>query len=136
MFKSVPASYEANNQPSNEQIDGKEVMVMHAPSEMTFDLPVGARQIAGQFGILSGAYKDGNRTNGAEFVVFWSDGKSSAELFRHYLNPLKEREDRGLKNFKVDLRPFTGGRLYLRTLPGPYNDVGWDWTAWTNVEIK
>jgi hypothetical protein len=28
------------------------------------------------------------------------------------------------------------GRLYFRILPGPFNDMSWDWTAWTGIEIK
>jgi hypothetical protein len=136
MFKTAPISYEANNQPSNEQLAGAEVMVMHAPSEMTFEFPAGATEANGRFGILDGAYQNGNRTNGAEFVVVWSDGKESKEIFRQFLDPLNKPADRGLHSFHVDLSRFSGGRLYFRTLPGPYNDFGWDWTAWTGVEIK
>jgi len=136
MFKSAPTSYDANNQPSNEQIGGQEVMVMHAPSEMTFDFPPGATEVNGQFGFLEGAYQNGNRTNGADFVIVWSDGKESVEVFRRFLDPLKKSADRSLMSFHVDLSRFTGGRLYFRTLPGPYNDFGWDWTAWTGIEIK
>lgn len=66
----------------------------------------------------------------------WSDGKESVEVFHRYLDPLRKFEDRGLISFHVDLRKFKGGRLYFRTLPGPYNDLGWDWTAWTDIEIK
>jgi hypothetical protein len=136
MFKSVPASHEANNVPSNEQIDGMEVMVMHAPSEMIFDMPAGAKSVTGQFGILPAAYSDGNRTNGAEFVIVWANGKESVEIFRRLLEPMTKSKDRGLMSFEVDLSKFAGGRLYFRTLPGPYNDFGWDWTAWTAIEIK
>ncbi len=136
MFKSVPTSYEANNPPSNEQLGGQEVMVMHAPSEMTFDFPAGATEANGRFGILEGAYNNGNRTNGAEFAVVWSDGKDSVEVFREFLDPMKKIEDRGLHSFHINLARFHGGRLYFRTLPGPYNDFGWDWTAWTGIEIK
>ena len=136
MFKSVPVSFEANNPPSHEQINTRDVMVMHAPSELIFDVPDGAAEASGLFGFLAAAYQDGNHTNGAEFVVVWSDGRETVELFRRFLNPLGKTEDRGLHEFRVDLRRFNGGRLFLRTLPGPYNDMAWDWTAWTAIEIK
>lgn len=27
-------------------------------------------------------------------------------------------------------------RLYLLARSGPYNDFGWDWTAWTGINIE
>ncbi|MBI2813982.1 MAG: DUF2029 domain-containing protein [Opitutae bacterium] len=136
MFGVAPVSFESANLPTNEQIDGREVMVIHAPSEMVFDVPRGATTLTGQHGFLAGAYEGSNNTNGADFVIAWSDGKESVEIYRRFLNPKHVAADRGLINFKVDLSPYIGGRLYLRTLPGPYNDMGWDWTAWSKIDIK
>ena len=136
MFKSTPVAFESNNKPSNEKIGDTQVMVLHAPSEMVFDLPKNATVATGRFGFLPGAYTNGGRTNGAEFLIVWSDGKDTVELFRKFLNPLTVPEDRGLQELSVDLHKLTGGRLYFRTLPGPYNDFGWDWTGWTEIDIK
>jgi len=136
MFRTPPMAFGASNEPSNEHMEGVEVMVMHTPSEMTFDLPIGAKEMSGQLGMLEGAYTKGGETNGAEFVIVWSDGKETVEIFRRLLDPLNKTADRGLHNFHVDLKNYSRGRLYLRTLPGPYNDLGWDWTAWTNIEIR
>lgn len=136
MFKAVPVDYEAQATPSTEEIDGKSVMVMHAPSTMTFNVPANAREINGQHGFLTGAYTNGGDTNGAEFVIVWSDGKEAIELYRKFLYPVNHPEDRGLKNFHVDLKNISGGRLYFKTLPGLQNNFSWDWTAWTGIEIK
>jgi hypothetical protein len=136
MFKTPPSSYDLNTKPSIQRIDEQEVMVMHAPSEMIFDLPPDATVVRGKHGYVSGAYTFGGKTNGAEFVIAWSDGRNSMEIYRRFLNPLDKPEDRGLFSFQLDLTGFKGGRLYFRTLPGPFNDNGWDWTAWTDIEIK
>ena len=136
MFEVAPLSFESANLPANEQIDGQEVMVIHAPSEMVFNVPPGATTLSGQHGFLAGAYAGDNNTNGADFVITWSDGKDAVEIYRRFLNPKHVPADRGLIKFQVDLKPYIGGRLYLRTLPGPYNDMGWDWTAWSKINIK
>ena len=26
--------------------------------------------------------------------------------------------------------------VYFEVKPGPYNDHGWDWTAWTDIKIE
>lgn len=136
MFKTPPVSYNVPVFASPEQIDHHDVMIMHAPSEMVFDVPRGALLVKGQHGFIASAYANNNHTNGAEFVIVWSDGKDSAELYRKYLNPLSVPEDRGLISFELDLKNRPGGRLYFKILPGLYNDTGWDWTGWTGIEIK
>ncbi len=136
MFNVAPVAYEAQAIPSEEVIDGQQVMVMHAPSEMTFDLPAHASEINGKHGFLPGAYSNGGNTNGAEFLIVWSNGKDTIELYRRFMDPVKESLDRGLKNFHIDLKHLSGGRVYFRVLPGPYNDHSWDWTAWTGIEIQ
>lgn len=136
MFVTPPSSYDNNTKPSVQLIDTKEVMVMHAPSEMVFDLPEGATTLSGKFGYVAGAYTEGGKTNGGDFVIAWSDGRNTAEIYRRRLDPLNKVEDRGLFGFQLDLTPYHGGRLYLRTGPGAFNDPGWDWTGWTDIEIK
>jgi hypothetical protein len=136
MFKTPPSSYDNATKPSIQLIDGQEVMVMHAPSEFVYDLPQDNTVITGKHGYVVGAYTEGGKSNGGDFVVAWSDGRNSMELYRRRLDPLNKPEDRGLLSFSIDLTPYHGGRLYLRTLPGPFNDQGWDWTAWTDIEIK
>ncbi|MEO6875655.1 MAG: glycosyltransferase family 87 protein [Opitutaceae bacterium] len=136
MFKSYPISYDARMPFSETTIEGREVAVMHAPSEMIFDMPRGAKKVKGRFGFVPGAYSNGGRTNGAEFVVYWSNGTDRVDLFDKFLDPLNHSEDTGLQVFDVDLVGLSNGRIYLQVKPGPYNDYSWDWTGWTDVEIK
>ena len=136
MFKTPPVAYTLPVIINPESIDHQEVMIMHTPSELIFNIPQKASTVNGQYGFLPSAYTNGGRTNGAEFVISWSDGKEQIELHRKYLNPLNVEKDRGLISFHADLKNLSGGRLYFRILPGLYNDTGWDWTGWTGIEIK
>jgi hypothetical protein len=136
MFRSYPMTYDAHMPVSETDIDGRRVAILHAPSVMTFDMVKDARTVSGQFGFMPGAYTNGGRTNGAEFVVYWSNGSDRVELFHRFLDPLNNVGDRGLQAFEANLSGLTGGRIYLQVKPGPYNDFSWDWTGWTDIQIK
>lgn len=135
MFRTRPIAYESHTPFSVAQIDGKNVAIMHAPSLMTFNLPPGAKYISGLFGYMPQTYTGDGKTNGGVFTVYWSNGLARKDLFRRYLNPLTIIADRGLQPFKVDLSGIGGGSIYLQVEPGPYNDLGWDWTGWTDIYI-
>jgi hypothetical protein len=136
MFQTYPVAYSSLTPVSESTIDGRAVAILHAPSQMIFDLPANARTVSGKFGMLPGTYTDGGRTDGAEFVVYWSNGTDRIELFRQYLNPMKHIADRGLLDFAVSLPRVSGGHIFLEVGPGPNKDHGWDWSAWTNIKIE
>ncbi len=136
MFRNIPDLYEAHVDLSESTVDGRTVMVLHAPSEMMFTVPTAAQEISGYFGYLPGAYSKGGNTDGAEFVVTWVNGADSVELFRRFLNPVRVAADRGTQQFKVDLGKLRGGRLFLRIEPGTVGNYAWDWTFWSGIEIK
>lgn len=136
MFKTPPVNFSAFTNPSEIEIDGQKAIVMHAPSEMDFDLPQGATQVSGAFGYAPGAYQNGGRTDGAEFQVVWTNGTEHVVLYSRHLNPRDVPADRGLQTFHTSLKDLAGGQLRLEVNPGPNNDTGWDWTAWTGIEIQ
>lgn len=136
MFKTVPLTYEAQTPVSEAIIDGTPVMVMHARSEMTFNIKAGSTRVSGGFGMLPGTYTKGGNSDGAEFAVYWSNGGERVELFKRFLDPMHQMRDRGLQRFDIALPPQPGGRLFLVVKPGPNNNHSWDWTAWTDIEIK
>jgi hypothetical protein len=135
MFPTPPIAYESHTPYSANKIDGHDVAIMHAPSLMTFNLPEGAKSISGMFGFMPETYTGSGNTNGARFIIYWSNGSERKDLFQRFLNPIQVKEDRGLQEFKVDLTAVNGGQLFLEVHPGPYNDIGWDWTAWTGIKI-
>jgi hypothetical protein len=135
MFVDAPISYEALNPPNEETIDKRRVIVMHAPSEMVFDVPSGAGELNGAFGFIPGAYSNGGRTNGAEFVITWSNTGEPVILLERFMDPVNRLSDRGLQKFNVKL-PKSTGRVTLRVNPGPYGQFAFDWTGWTGIEFK
>jgi hypothetical protein len=135
MFDVTPTTYQAKTTPSEGEIDGRKVMVFHAPSEMTFNIPRGATECSGAFGFLEGAYTGGNETDGAVFYITWVLGTEEILLMERPLDPLHKLGDRGLQYFKVPLPARDGGYLRLTVSPGPKNSFAWDWTAWSGISI-
>jgi hypothetical protein len=128
-----PASIQSYAPPAEGRIAGQPVLVIHAPSRVEYELPAGAKTLVGRFGYLPAAYEGDARTGGAEFRVVWSDGTVERTLFSRTLDPRDNPADRGLHSFSVPLAGVTG-RIYLVIDAG--SDNGWDWTAWTGVEIR
>lgn len=135
MFVDTPVSYNAFNPPNEDLIDQKKVMVMHAPSEMVFDVPAGATTFNGAYGFVAGAYSNGGKTNGAEFVISWSDGNDPIILHERFMNPVVKANDRGLQTFSLRL-PKGTGKVFCRVNPGPFGEYAFDWTGWTAIEFK
>ncbi len=136
MFRTPPITYEAHTPFSVAEIDGRQVAILHAPSLMTFNLPQDAKFISGKFGLMPATYTGEGKTNGARFIIYWSNGTERKDLYQKFLNPLVVMEDRGLHDFKIDLTGLSSGLLFLEVHPGPYNDLGWDWTGWTDIYIS
>ena len=128
-----PTSIQSYAPPSEAKINGQPVLVAHAPSRIEYELPAGATTITGRFGYLPAAYEGDARTGGAEFRVVWSDGTVEHTLFSRTLDPRNNPADRGLHSFSASLAGVTG-RVFLVVDPG--SDNGWDWTAWSGVEIR
>ncbi|HRI80888.1 MAG TPA: hypothetical protein PLF88_00475 [Opitutaceae bacterium] len=135
MFSEAPISYEALNPPNEDIIDQRAVMIMHAPSQMTFEVPAGATMLQGDFGFVTGAYTMGGRTNGAIFTVYWTDGAERIVLHERHLNPVANLNDRGLQHFSSKL-PKGTGHVTMRIDPGEHGEYAFDWTGWTGIEFK
>jgi hypothetical protein len=135
MFMVAPISYEALNPPNEDAIDGRRIMIMHAPSQMVFEVPAGATKVTGAYGFVAGAYSNGGKTNGAEFLITWTDGNAPVILSERYLNPISNPDDRGLQKFELAL-PKGTGRVTMQVKPGLYGEYAFDWTGWTAIEFK
>jgi|CXWL01.1.fsa_nt_gi hypothetical protein len=136
LFQTAPLSYDAPAGMSVEKIDGREVAILHAPSQLVFAVPEGATTVSGMFGFLPAAYTKGGQTNGAHFIVSWSDGTERRHLYQKFLDPLHRAKDRGLQEFSVKLDGISGGRVYLLIDPGPHKSQAWDWAGWTDILIQ
>ncbi|GAB5560390.1 MAG: hypothetical protein SynsKO_20370 [Synoicihabitans sp.] len=134
-FARQPADFSAKTSLSNQDIDGREVVIMHAPSMMTFPLDQPINRIEGAHGYPAGAYTDGGETDGAIFVIEWQNNGETRELYRRLLDPLSRTDDRGLVDFELtDLDLPAEGEVRFTILMN--SNPGWDWTAWADIEIE
>lgn len=136
MFQNYPIMHESHVPVSAVELGGRKAAMLHAPSRMVFNLPKGARHLTGEFGFLETAYTDGGGTNGARFLIYWSDGTRRIDVYQRFLNPVSMVSDRGLQDFAVALDHLPAGRLYFEIHPGPDNNYSWDWTCWSNIKIS
>lgn len=135
VFSQVPTATSTAFPPDITVEGGKEVLLVHAPSELEFQVTDQNRHITGHFGLIGRSYSEGNTTDGAEFIVEWIDthGKMSRMFYRH-LQPLTYPQDRGEQSFDFTV-PAGGGRLLLKTTPGPAGNLAYDWAYWTGVKF-
>jgi hypothetical protein len=115
--------------------NNREVLFAHPPSNIEFHVNFPATRVSGRFGMAAKSYEPPNATDGAEFIVDWvgADGKVST-LYTRWLQPVNVMGDRGYQTFNVAV-PQGGGRLILRTTPGPNNNIAYDWTYWLDVKF-
>jgi len=136
MFQSYPLIYESYTPLMTVKIADRDFAILHAPSRMVFDLPNGAKQLTGDFGMLETAYTGNNHSNGTHFVIYWSDGSRRIDLYQRFLSPEEVIYDRGIQDFSVKLTHLQGGRIFFEILPGPNNNFSWDWAGWSNIKIS
>jgi hypothetical protein len=121
---------------SAEVCDGREVLRVHAPSEVVFNVPPrpGPRRVSGKFGILPDAYEN---TDGVQFAVEYTPrGGTPAVLFDKFLDPHSNPQDRGAQDFATSLPPGGEGTLVLKTFNPPDKNEHYDWSYWTDFEIE
>jgi hypothetical protein len=123
-----------------EDCDGKQVLRVHAPSWVEFDVPARPRRsrIAGRFGILPGAYGDPqDHTDGVQFAMeYTAEGQSAVVLFERFLNPQDNERDRGMQEFTVWLPPGEKGTVVLKAFNPPGKSQHLDWSYWTDVNVE
>lgn len=120
------------------EFEGRPVRGVHPPTELAYPLPAGASRVVTTFGILPGAYADGNKTDGVEFIfkIRRPDGTTETLLQRR-LDPLNRPEDRGLQNVAVALPLLPAGSvLIFDTGPGPQGNLSWDWAILQTLYIE
>ena len=134
-FSMSPEAVESFAPPIESEIEGRPVMIFHAPSFLWFTVPANAHRVSGAFGFVSGAYSEGGQTQGATFRVVWSAGQNRAVLFERNMDPMRSASDRGLQAFGVEL-PESTGQLLLEITPWPPGNNGWCWTAWSEIKFS
>lgn len=113
--------------------DDKPCLFAHAPSTLVYDWHEDMNRLTAEFGLISGAYTNGRRTEGVVFVAETEDAAGRRhELFRRHLDPSNRPADRGAQRLDVPVPPVPGGRLILRTEPPPSGSIDNAWSYWRN----
>jgi hypothetical protein len=114
--------------------DGHPVVMAHVPSVIEFPLLPGMRHLSAHYGLLRRSYTGGNATAGAVFVVAIEqpDG-SRRELFRKFIDPVREGAHQRPQTLDIDLPAGATGRLSLRTEPSPSGSIAWAWSYWGDI---
>lgn len=118
-------------------LDKQVVTDAHAPTDIVFAVPPGAKRAEIRFGILTSAYTGGQPTDGVEFqVVLIADDSPLRVLFSRILKPASVVADRNTQAATISLPAGASGRLFFRTLPGPAGSITSDWAYWARIEIR
>lgn len=111
-------------------------MSAHANTRVWLRPPAGAREIVWEFGFDDAAWaKDGDKTNGVEFIVTGEmpDG-SVREVWKRLLIPRSREEDRGLQRAVIAYTPRDGEVLRFAALDN--GSIAFDWAFWRRIEVK
>jgi hypothetical protein len=111
-------------------------LMVHAPGVMVFEVPAGARQVSGAFGILEGAYTNGGKMDGVEFLIEIENEKGETrQALKRILRPTEIVTDRGKIRFNVALDR-RDRKVALKTAVGKHQDAAWDWSVWSDIEFR
>jgi hypothetical protein len=135
-FRQYPREIKSACAVQQTQCEGKEVLLVPADGMLIFNVPEGTRGIRGQFGILPGAYQEG-QTDGVLFrVEYTPDNEPAQVLFERHLNPLQNPCDRGIQSLAVPLPNSRQGTVQFITTNLPGKNTWWDWSFWTGIEME
>ncbi len=118
-----------------DQVGGREVMFLHAPAEVLVPIPAGAKTVTLRHGFFDKAYQESNgRTDGANFLAIWVDGKKHIPMWGRILRPATVPGDRGLQEVTIQLPEVDRPRgLLLKVMA--LENMDHDWTYWSRPEF-
>jgi hypothetical protein len=117
-------------------IDGGRVMGVHAPSDLLFAPPAGARRIRTVVGMVPASYSGTDHTDGI-VVELWIEPIHGEPrlLAQRSLQPASNSADRGNISLDATLDRPLQGTVVLRFGPGPAGQVNYDWCFVRSVRI-
>jgi len=133
----MPVAISAYFPPQTVLIDQREVLLAHPDCSIEFPVRGDDRSLQGRFGLLDGAYQNGNATDGVEFVAEYIPAQGpSVILWHRELDPVNHTNDRGLQSFSVAFPQPASGRVILHTRNRPGHNAAWDWSLWTDLRFE
>jgi len=135
-FSHAPDAIEAVYEPSIIVEDNHNRLFAHPPSRLRFDLGEQSTRLRGHYGFFAGAFTGDGKTDGAQFVVEWTDADgNTTELLNRSLDPLHTPAERADQTFDLSLPPGRG-QVTLVTREGAAGDISFDWVYWADVVIE
>lgn len=118
-------------------LDGQRVLGIHAPTDLLFRPPPGARRINAVVGMVPAAYLGRDHTDGtvAELWQEFPNGEKQL-LARRALRPVTQAEDRGDQTLEFSAASAFSGLIVLRFSPGPEGNVNYDWCYVRSISIE
>jgi hypothetical protein len=139
IFSPAPAVVRSRYGVSRAELAGRPILNAHAPSELVFRPPAGARHLRAEAGLPDGAFAPGRDaiTDGITIeIIATSPGGPGQQLYYRRLDPAQVAADRGPQTIELDLpRPFSG-ELIFRLGNGPAGNPTNDWAYWHGIEIR
>ena len=130
-----PLSAEPEKNFAADHENGKEILLAHAPSRLSFALPSGRYLISGNYGIKQAAYRGAGRTDGVQFRIALTRADApDHEILRRYLDPRKHEMDRGAQAIWAELSVEAPSVLVFETAAGASDS--WDWSYWSDLKIE
>lgn len=115
------------------------VLNAHAPTELIFEVPDGAREAVAVTGLQDAAtdITESAISDGITFEALQQHRDGTLSLLKSkYINPAATPGDRGPQTIVVPLPEPFFGKLILRLHNGPNHDPASDWSYWQSVEIN
>jgi len=135
-FTPVPDEVITPTPVTRRTVQGQEFVVVGAPSELRFDLPVGTHRLTGGFGLDPRSYRQEPQTDGATFTAYLIDANGTeTELWSHTLDPVRDVRDCDMQRMELTIEADAPSQLSLRTTPGPAGDPARDLAFWYQVRI-
>jgi hypothetical protein len=130
MFEMMPTDVKTIHPLSRNTVDEADVLVVHAPSGMKFEVAAGKHVLTGTYGLVPASYLD-YQSDGASFqVMFESESGEKIPLFSRLLRPLEVEQDRGTHPMRIEFEAESAGTLVLTTGTGPQRNGACDWAFW------
>ncbi len=135
IFAPLPYHYRSIYPPGVSDLGGP-ILGTHAPTEIYFRPPSGARHIEARGGLVPQAYSDGHVTDGIVLQVI-EEFPSGARrmLYERALHPLDTVTDREEAVIRIDLDRTLEGSVVFRVDPGAMGNVNYDWAYWRSIRI-
>ncbi len=139
IFHPTPTAIRSQYGVNSATLADRKVLNAHAPSELHFQLPAGARQLRAVVGLPDGAFTPGAPavTDGITIEIFAGAFHGTKQrLYAQTFDPANQAEDRGPQVITLDLPTPAPRDLWLRLGNGAKNDPTNDWAYVAEVEIR